>query len=213
MEKKNEKSTTSLVATKVAKVAEGYTPFVSQGTVCLKDTEEKVPISILQDTGATQILILDNVLPFSHESSTGASVLLQGVELGTISVPLHTICLQSDFVSGSVMVGLQPSLPLKGISLILGNDLVGDKVVANLQVFEVPCKDPECKHEKQMEGLFSSCAVTRAMTRAASKMAEKGEQEEMTGHSDNIAASDCVETLPVEPQGTSLPAGTETTHI
>jgi len=120
----------------------------------LKDIEEKVPISILQDTSATQTLILDNVLPFSQESSTGASVLLQGVELGTISVLLHTICLQSDFISGPVTVGLSPSLPLKGISLILGNDLV------NPQISEVPCKEPEWKHEKQMEGLFPSCTIS-----------------------------------------------------
>ena len=36
------------------------------------------------DTGATQTLILDNVLPFSNESFTGNSVLLQGIELGAV---------------------------------------------------------------------------------------------------------------------------------
>lgn len=51
-------------------------------------------------------------------------------------------------------VRLQPSLPVKGISLILGNDLAGDKVVVNPHVSDVPCKGAEWEIGKQMEGLF-----------------------------------------------------------
>lgn len=40
-------------------------------------------------------------------------------------------------------VGLQPSLPVKGVSFILENDLAGGKVVSNPQVSEVPQLDEE----------------------------------------------------------------------
>ena len=36
-------------------------PFVSKGFVYLEESEKKVPINVLRDTGATQSLILDSV--------------------------------------------------------------------------------------------------------------------------------------------------------
>ena len=110
-----------------------------------------MPIYILRDTGAAKSLILDSTLPFSQKFSTGVSVLLQGVELGAINAPLHTVYLLSDLVSGPVAVGLRPCLPVKGISLILGNDLAGDKVVVNPQVLEIPCKDTKWEQGKQLK--------------------------------------------------------------
>ena len=101
-----------------------------------------------------QSLMLDSVLPFSQESSTGISVLLQGIELGAVRVPLHAVHLESDLVSGPVAVGLRPFLPVKGISLILGNDLAGDKVVVNPQVSEIPSKEVKWELDAQYEGLF-----------------------------------------------------------
>jgi len=50
-------------------------------------------------------------------------VLIQGVGLDVINVPLHQIFLKSKLVSGPVIVGIRPTLPIEGISLILGNDL------------------------------------------------------------------------------------------
>ena len=151
----------------------GLSPFVSKGFVYLEGSEDKVPISLLRDTGATQSLILDSILPFSDKSSTGISVLLQGVEMGVIRVPLHTICLQSDVVSGTVVVGLRPTLPVTGISMILGNDLAGDKVVGDLRVSDVPC----VATEREQSHLFPSCAITRAMTKAAEKAVQATQEK------------------------------------
>lgn len=74
-----------------------YKPFLSQGFVSLvlDDFSETHPVKILRDTGAAQTLLLDSVLPFSEQTFTGRSVLLQGVELGVINVPLHLICFKS----------------------------------------------------------------------------------------------------------------------
>ncbi|XP_065894244.1 uncharacterized protein [Dysidea avara] len=150
-------------------------PFVSRGFVCLEGGTEKVPINVLRDTGATQSLLLDSVLPFSDQTSAGVSVLLQGVEMGVISVPLHVVSLQSDIVSGVVAVGLRPSLPVKGVSMILGNDLAGDKVTGEPRVSEVPCSITEAE---QFSCFFPSCAVTRAMAKAAEKAADENNRPE-----------------------------------
>ncbi|VDH94628.1 Hypothetical predicted protein [Mytilus galloprovincialis] len=58
-----------------------------------------LPIKILRDTGAYQSLLLEGVLPLSKEIFVGASVLLQGVELGCIDGPLHRIDLKSDLIT------------------------------------------------------------------------------------------------------------------
>ena len=106
-------------------------PFISEGYVSLGNGHD-VPIYILRDTRATQSLLVEGILPLSEETATGAQVLIQGVELGIVSVPLHSIHLKSDLVSGEVVVGLRPTLPIEGVSLILGNDLAGEKVIPEL---------------------------------------------------------------------------------
>ena len=48
---------------------------------------------------------------------------------------LHRIHLKSDLVSGVVVViGVHPTLPIPGVSLILGNDLAMGKVIPDLHV-------------------------------------------------------------------------------
>ena len=87
--------------------------------------------SLLRDTGASQALILADTLPFSEKTSSGTSVLIQGVECGFIHVPLHNIYFSSDLVNGPMVVGIRQTLPFKGVHLLIGNDLAGDKVVVN----------------------------------------------------------------------------------
>ena len=71
-------------------VMEIYEPFLSDGSVSLNsDFAQSTPIKILRDTGASQSLILADTLPFSEKTSSGTSVLIQGVECGLINVPLH----------------------------------------------------------------------------------------------------------------------------
>ena len=76
---------------------------------------------------------------FSEKTSSGTSVLIQGVECGFVNVP--NIYLSSDFVTGLVAVGIRPSLSFKGVHLLLGNDLAGDKVVVNQLLTVIPCID------------------------------------------------------------------------
>ena len=87
-------------------VMEIYELFLSDGFVSLdSDFAQSTPITILRDTGASQSLILADTLPFSEKTSSGTSVLIQGVECGFVNVPLHNIYLSSDLVNGPVAIG------------------------------------------------------------------------------------------------------------
>jgi len=142
-----------------------YKPFVSDGLVSLvgKESEAK-PVHVLRDTGASQSLLLEGLLPLSESTSAGSNALLQGVGLEVISVPLHIIHLTSQLVCSPVMVGVRPSLPVPGIALLLGNDLAGDKVMVD------PCvsRNPQLNSVQEVvPSVFPSCAVMRAGRRRA----------------------------------------------
>ena len=129
-----------------------------------------MPIWILRDTRATQSLLVEGILSLSGATATGTHVLIKGVELGIVSVPMHTIYLKSDLVSGAVVVGLRPTLAIEGVSLILGNDLVGEKVIPDLQVvIEQEVMKKADGDTEATSHIFPSCAVTRAMAREMKK--------------------------------------------
>ena len=65
--------------------------FVSEGFLSLESSSSQVPIKILRDTGATQSLLLEGVLSVSVITSTGVSVIAQGIEGGCVNVPLHEV--------------------------------------------------------------------------------------------------------------------------
>ena len=118
------------------------------------------------DTGASQSLILAEALPFSEKTSSGTNILIQGVECGFVNVPLHNYYLFSDLVTDPVAVGIRPSLPFKGVYLLLGNDLAGDKFVVNSLLTNTPCVDqPPDPIEQEIPDLYPSCAVCRVMAK------------------------------------------------
>ena len=120
------------------------------------------PIKISRDTGASQSLILADILPFSEKTSSGTRVLIQGEECGTVNIPLHHVNLSSIWLLGSWL------LVFKGVHLLLGNDLARDKVMVNPLVTDTPnigqTDDPI---EQEVPDLYPSCAVTRAMAKKA----------------------------------------------
>ena len=153
-------------------IREEFKPLVSEGFVSLESSSSQVPIKILRDTGATQslLLLLEGVLPLGVSTSTGESVTTQGIEGGCVTVPLHKVNLVSDLVTGSVVVGTRPTLPIKGVSLLLGNDLAGGKVVPDPKVTSKPITLVSTeKLEEVIPGIFPSCAVTRAMAKRPKK--------------------------------------------
>ena len=88
--------------------------------------------------------------------------MLQGVDKGFHSGPLHYINLKSDFASGQVVVGARPTLPVEDISLLLGNDLAGDKV---LYIMNPIVSDEPSYEENELENteICPACVATRSM--------------------------------------------------
>ena len=164
------------------KIKSQYAPFTSVGYVSLVGCDEARKVSILRDTGASQSLILDSVLPFGGKSSTGTSVLLQGVEGGYFEVPLHSVDLQSGLVSGKVNLGIRKSLPMEGVSLILGNDLAGDKVtVPIVSATPLACEHAETESlVQEFPEVFPACAVTRSMARKSSESVRKTSSDDVS---------------------------------
>jgi len=78
-----------------------YHPFVSQGLVSLYEGDPHQQAINIQDTRASQSLLIKGVLPLLAD--TGDHVLMHGIELGYVSVPIHKVFLQSDLVSGYVL--------------------------------------------------------------------------------------------------------------
>ena len=153
-------------------IREEFLPFITKGFVTLSELSDspKYPVTILRDTGSTQSLLLVGEAPLTEGSSLDTNVSIMGISNESFDVPLHRLCLQSDLVSGPITVGITPSLPrgLEGITLILGNDVAGTRVVVDPYMTDRPSTvDNTEKLEKEFPGMFPSCVTTRAMSRKA----------------------------------------------
>ena len=152
---------------KVEDVDPGYRKHVSEGVVSLVGSEEKVPVKILRDSGALDSFIVASVLPFSTDTATGDSVLVKGMGLNVFPVPLHRVVLGSDLVRGEVSLAVWPALPVQGVQVILGNDLIDGpfpESPPSLVVTSSPAVgqvEVECDDYKQN---FPVCVVTRSQT-------------------------------------------------
>ena len=158
---------------------ENYKPFISEGVVSLVgDENSSQKVKILRDTGATQSLMLDSVLPLTENSFTGANVLISGVEMGVLEVPLHEVNIKSSLINGNIVIGTRPSLPVEGISLILGNDLAGERVMVDPRVVEKPRDDEKTeKLAEKFPGIFPASVVTRSMKAKKEAIKEQGKEE------------------------------------
>ena len=158
---------------------ENYKPFISEGVVSLVgDENSSQKVKILRDTGATQSLMLDSVLPLTENSFTGANVLISGVEMGVLEVPLHEVNIKSSLINGNIVIGMRPSLPVEGISVILGNDLAGEKVMVDPRVVEKPRDDEKTERlAEKFPGIFPASVVTRSMKAKKEAIKEQGKEE------------------------------------
>ena len=158
---------------------ENYKPFISEGVVSLVgDESSSQKVKILRETGATQSLMLDSVLPLTENSFTGANVLISGVEMGVLEVPLHEVNINSSLINGNIVIGMRPSLPVEGKSLILGNDLAGEKVMVDPRVVKKPRDDEETERlAEKFPGIFPASVVTRSMKAKKEAIKEQGKEE------------------------------------
>ena len=125
-------------------IREDFEPFVLEGSVSLdSDKVDPKPINmikIMRDTCCAQSMILEGSLPFSEVSATGENVLIQSTGMDSISVPFHRINLKSDLISGTVIVGVRPELPVKGVSMLLGMIWLVVKYYLNQSLLVTPAR-------------------------------------------------------------------------
>ena len=121
--------------------------------------ENKVEIYSLRDTGASQSLMLNSVIPNAYKLGK-ESVLISGIHGNYIPIPLININITSKYKCGIITVGLVDVLPIPGIHLILGNDVAGNKVFAN----PTAINEPESKNVNNIKHQQNkaNCVITRA---------------------------------------------------
>ena len=77
--------------------------------------------------------------------------------MGVLEVPLHEVNIKSSLINGNTVIGMKPSLAVEGISLILINDLVGEKVMVNPRVFKKPRDDKKNREVGRKNPRYISC--------------------------------------------------------
>ena len=102
------------------------------------------------------------------------------MELRVISVSFCKVYLHSELVCGPVIIGVRPTLPVQGVSLILGNDLESGMVKPKLQVVNnLDRLLSPAPASNGMSETFPTCVVIRA---TESRMREQEDQNSDDSH-------------------------------
>ena len=165
-----------------------------QTKVELGSSTKFTPVHVLRDTGSTQSLLREGVIPLLPEHHTGNHVLVTGISGETMPIPLYKVALQSGLLSPNpqiVIIGVTEKLPVAGVEILIGNDLAGPRVVSEPILSSTPvCSASTEMLEKEFQDCFPSCVVTRAQrTRLL-----QAESEDKLNRPDQTDG-------PVEPQG------------
>ncbi|KAK5890791.1 hypothetical protein CesoFtcFv8_014277 [Champsocephalus esox] len=136
-----------------------FKPFVFEGLISLTgESDDQRPVRILRDTGGSQSVIVASALPFSDKSACGYGSLLCGIEMGYVPRPVHNVHIQSKLITGFFPVAVCPALPIRGIVLLMGNDIAGGKITPALEILNSP---QTVLSEATNAHIFPNCAVTR----------------------------------------------------
>ena len=109
-------------AVTTARADQSYRPWTKKGMI-RGPHGGPVEVSILRDTGASQSLLLRNKLPKGITEATRETVMIEGIGGKRVKIPLCKITLKSQWKNGPIKAGVVEKLPMKGISLILGNEV------------------------------------------------------------------------------------------
>ena len=110
---------------------ESFRHFISDGFVSLdgqNSPNSYFHVKMLRDTGSNLSLIVDGSIPGLGMSKLADSVIIRGIEQVEKKIPLIKLNLVSGIVKGEVRLGLIDKLPVKGVHLLIGNDLAGNVV-------------------------------------------------------------------------------------
>ena len=98
-----------------------------------------------------------------------------------MNVPLCRTYLESNLVSNTIEVGVVSSLPMRGIFMLLGNDLAHGKIIPHPRVVAEPSiLEKTEKIGERYPGVFPLCMITwaEAQKRAEGKRTKEGNDNE-----------------------------------
>lgn len=175
-----------------------FRPFIMDGFISVSHSSPKVPIKILRDTATSQSFILDSILFLDEIAKIKANVPIRGFSGQDVNVLLCRVVVHSELCSGDVVVGLRPCFPIAGVSMFMGNDLAGGRVLVTPEVTPVPvlCSQPD-ELARKFPDVFTSCAVTRA----AYKHKQEEEKEDNIDLSNSFLVDSDGEQVPVKSEG------------
>ena len=97
--------------------------------------------------------------------------------MGVLEVTLHEVNINSNLINGNIVIGMRPSLPVEGISLIFGNDLAGEKVMADPSVVEKPRDNRKTERlAEKVPGIFPGSVLTCSVKAKKEAMKEQGKE-------------------------------------
>jgi len=135
--------------------ADCFKPFIFDGYVSVTGREsDQRPVRILRDTGGSQSFILSNLLPLS-DTDCDASTIVRGIGMECVPVPLHTVHVKSDLISGFFSLAVRPCFPVDGVDFIMGNDIAGGRVYPVGEVVKSPMPKTRC--DEMVEGHSDVC--------------------------------------------------------
>jgi len=111
--------------------------------------------------------VLKEAVP-NPDCYTGEMVIINGL-IGSKSIPICKVYLKSDLITGYVRLGVVDNIPSDGISLLMGNDLVGEKVWPCPVVSPCPTEENTTVDlEREYPDLFPACAAICSASRRSS---------------------------------------------
>ena len=101
------------------------------GSLALNEGGASKPITALRDTGAAVSLVLKSSLPAGCNLDVGEYVMVGGFPDSCTPCPMLSVYLETELVKGNVRVAVADKLPVSGVDLLLGNDLVNRRMPDN----------------------------------------------------------------------------------
>lgn len=107
-----------------SEVDSSYRIFICIGFLQFREGDTEIPVTVLGDSGSMHTFVRKDILPFSSKSDTGSCVPCRGLAHQTLFVPVHKLFLSYGFFQKDVEVAVRAELPVKGVDVPLGSDLV-----------------------------------------------------------------------------------------
>lgn len=89
----------------------------------------QVLVMIFRDPGDFDSFIIASVLPLKEESETGDFFPFHKMGFSVMLASLYKVMLDRDLFQDEAKLLVQPALPIKGVLVILSDDLAGTRVM------------------------------------------------------------------------------------